>query len=139
VQKVHKTPLNRKKLDMVMNACHPSNRGKLKIVGLQSRLAWAKSKTYLQKTRAKLAQAVVCLPSKCKALRSNPSTTKKKKIKKKVPEPFKRSSAKHHHVPSLLQTPGLFPLVRVNFKAERMLMGENFQALSSSSLIEVLK
>jgi hypothetical protein len=42
--------------------------------------AWAKSKTISKITRAKraggLAQEVECLPSKCKALISNPSTAK---------------------------------------------------------------
>jgi hypothetical protein len=37
--------LNGKKMGMVVHACHPSYRRKLKIRGLQSRLVWAKSKT----------------------------------------------------------------------------------------------
>jgi hypothetical protein len=39
----------------VAHTCHSTYGGKLKIGGLWSRLVWAKSKTYLQKHRAKRA------------------------------------------------------------------------------------
>jgi hypothetical protein len=55
-----------------------------------SRLAWAKSSrdpilkiTNTQKKAGKVAQLIDNLPSKCRALSSSPSTTKKNKKKKR--------------------------------------------------------
>jgi hypothetical protein len=42
-KKVVRPHLKRKKLDMVVRTCHPSNHRKHKIGGSWSRLAWAKS------------------------------------------------------------------------------------------------
>jgi hypothetical protein len=38
-----------KKLGVVVPACHPSDGGSLKMVGLRSRLAWAKSEALIPK------------------------------------------------------------------------------------------
>jgi hypothetical protein len=61
--------LNRKKLGMVVHACHSHNSRKYKI-GLWSMLAWKRSKIKIKAKRARsVAQPVV--------LSSNPSNTKK--------------------------------------------------------------
>jgi ribosomal protein L31 len=75
----------KKKLKVVVQACHPSFSGKCKIGGSKSRLTWAKKRDPIFKiTRAKrtggVTQAVELQPSKHKALSSNPSTPKKTPI-----------------------------------------------------------
>jgi hypothetical protein len=66
---------------MVRCDCCPRNKEKLKIGGI---MVCAKSEPLSLKTRAKRAggftQEVECLPSKCKALSSNPSTAKRKRV-----------------------------------------------------------
>jgi hypothetical protein len=69
--------------------------------GLESTSGRAKTRSYLQTTRAKrsegMAQArVECLPSKCKALSTNVTTTKKKK-KEEERKKKKKTDNKYRH------------------------------------------
>jgi hypothetical protein len=83
-KKVCETPSQWKKLGVVVHVCHPtygSNvKTKVQIGRSWSRTSRAKSENLLQNNQNKtggLAQAIQHLPSKCEALSSKHSTTKK--------------------------------------------------------------
>jgi hypothetical protein len=80
-KKVCETPSQWIKSWAAWHTCHPSNHGNFKIGESRLWLLWAKRETLSPKiTRVKrtggLAEAVECLPHNCKALSSNPNTTK---------------------------------------------------------------